>query len=72
MSNDKFLTEVRARLGVTEYEATQLRPHYFAVRPVGVMGTHGWHPIPWEVQFVNAPSAEAALRKAGALRRASK
>jgi len=35
-----------------------------AVRPQGALGTCGWAPEPWTVQYVRARSAEEALRKA--------
>jgi len=47
-----------------QYEATHLRDNRWAVRPQGQLGTCGWYPVPWQVQYVTARSAEAALRKA--------
>ena len=45
-------------------EATSLRDGRWAVRPAGQLGTCGWHPRPWTVVYVNAPSADIAVRKA--------
>lgn len=45
-------------------EATHLREDIYAVRPQGALGTCGWAPEPWTVQYVRARSAEEALRKA--------
>jgi len=47
-----------------EYEATHLRGNRWAVRPLGQLGTCGWHPVPWTVQYINARSADEAVRKA--------
>lgn len=47
-------------------EATQLRPGRWAVRPAGCLGTCGWlNGKPWQVIYVNARTAQEALRKAG-------
>lgn len=45
-------------------EATHLRQNLWCVRPVGQLGTCGFHPVPWTAQFIWAKSAEAALRAA--------
>lgn len=46
-------------------EATELRAGYFAVRPKGALGTHGWiNNRPWEVQYIKAASAEKAVETA--------
>lgn len=45
-------------------EATHLRDNVYAVRPVGQLGTCGFHPIPWTVEYVRARSCEDAVRKA--------
>lgn len=47
-----------------ELEATHLRGNRWAVRPKGQLGTCGWYPIPWTVEYVNARSAEEAVEKA--------
>jgi len=47
-----------------ELEATHLQGRGWAVRPKGQLGTMGWHPFPWDVVYVNAGSAEEAIRKA--------
>jgi hypothetical protein len=53
-----------------EYEAVQLRAGRYAVRPVGCLGTCGWHANgkPWQVQYITALGEYAALRKAAAER----
>ncbi len=45
-------------------EATELRNGRWAVRPEGQLGTCGWHPQPWTVQYVTARSADEAIKKA--------
>jgi hypothetical protein len=45
-------------------EATPLRGDRYAVRPVGALGTCGWSPVPWDVQYITAHSPEAAVRLA--------
>jgi hypothetical protein len=47
-----------------ELEATKLRDDRWAVRPKGQLGTCGWCPVPWQVVYVKAPSAKAAIHKA--------
>jgi hypothetical protein len=47
-----------------ELEATHLRGNQYAVRPRGQLGTCGWSPIAWQVEYVSAPSESAAIRKA--------
>ena len=47
-----------------ELEATPLRDGKWAVRPKGQLGTCGFHPIPWTVQYIRARSAAEAIRKA--------
>jgi len=47
-----------------QYEATHLRGNHYAVRPAGQLGTCGWHPVPWEVIYVNARSPSEAISKA--------
>lgn len=49
---------------MSELEATLLRSDKWAVRPAGQLGTCGWHPYPWVVTYVNAKSADEAVRKA--------
>ena len=51
-----------------DYEATHLRDRCYAIRPAGQLGTCGWCPIPWTVQYVTARSASEALMKAAKLR----
>lgn len=48
-----------------EHEATHLRGKRYAVRPVGQLGTCGFHPCPWQVIYVNADSRRQALYRAG-------
>lgn len=50
-----------------EHEATKLRNNRFAVRPVGQLGTMGYHPYPWQAVYVKAPHEAAALRIAAPL-----
>ena len=51
------------------YVAENLRDNRWVVRPGGCLGTCGWiDGIPWTADFVNARSAEEALRKAKARR----
>ena len=47
-----------------ELEATQLRGNTYAVRPKGQLGTCGWYPYAWTVQYVRARSASEAVFKA--------
>lgn len=47
-----------------ELEATRLRGCEWAVRPVGQLGTCGFYPCPWTVQYIRADSAVAAVCKA--------
>lgn len=50
-------------------EATHLRENRWAVRPIGALGTCGWiDGKPWNVIYVNASNAEAAIRKAERIR----
>jgi len=51
-----------------DYEATHLRGRQYAIKPAGQLGTCGWYPIPWTVQYVIAGSAPEALMKAAKLR----
>lgn len=44
-----------------ELEADQLRSGKWAVRPVGQLGTCGWYPEPWTVQYVSARSGAEAI-----------
>lgn len=44
-------------------EATHLRGNRWAVRPKGQLGTCGWFPQAWTVIYVNASSAQEAIRK---------
>lgn len=45
-------------------EATHLRGHDYAVRPAGAVGTCGFSPVPWTVQYIKAGSPDEAVRKA--------
>ena len=56
-------------MATIKYEATRLRGRQWSVRPVGQLGTCGWHPVPWTVQYVTAKSALEALLKAALARR---
>jgi hypothetical protein len=51
-------------LSEVELEATHLRGRNYAVRPRGQLGTCGFYPVPWTVQYVKADSENAAVRKA--------
>lgn len=49
----------------TELEATVLRhPRRYAVRPIRQLGTCGYYPRAWTVQYITADSPSAAIRKA--------
>jgi len=48
---------------IHELEATKLSTHW-AVRPKGSLGTCGFHPKAWQVCYVKAPNAQAAIAKA--------
>lgn len=45
-------------------EAMHLRGRLYAVRPEGQLGSCGFSPVPWTVQFIKANSAEEAVRRA--------
>ncbi len=45
-------------------EATHLRGRDYAVRPAGAVGTCGFSPVPWTVQYIKAGSPDEAVRKA--------
>lgn len=47
-----------------QLEATHLRDNLYAVKPVGQLGTCGWWPVAWTVQYIHARSGEEAVRKA--------
>jgi len=47
-----------------ELEATELNHGLYAVRPKGQLGTCGFYPVPWEVVYVQAKSAEKAIERA--------
>lgn len=47
-----------------DMEATHLRGREYAVRPAGQLGTCGFSPCPWTVQYVKANSAADAVMKA--------
>lgn len=61
---DRRLPLVFLKAHLRRLEATYLREDLYAVRPQGALGTCGWAPEPWVVQYVRARSAEEALRKA--------
>lgn len=50
-----------------KFEATHLRGGMYAVRPEGQLGTCGFHPKPWTVQYVKAADERDAVRKAKSL-----
>lgn len=47
-----------------EMEATHLSGRQWAVRPVNQLGTMGWSPVAWTVQYVQAGSEAEAVAKA--------
>lgn len=47
-----------------DLEADQLRSGKWAVRPVGQLGTCGWYPEPWTIQYVSARSEAEAIKVA--------
>lgn len=47
-----------------DLEADQLRSGKWAVRPAGQLGTCGWYPEPWTIQYVSARSEAEAIRVA--------
>lgn len=47
-----------------ELEADKLRSGKWAVRPVGQLGTCGWYPEPWTIQYVSARSEAEAIKVA--------
>ena len=49
--------------GTVKMEAIKLASCY-AVRPEGQLGTCGFFPVPWEIQYIVARSKAEALRKA--------
>ncbi len=49
---------------VAKLEATQLRGNLYAVRPAGQLGTCGFYPTAWDVQYIKAKSRLDAMRKA--------
>jgi hypothetical protein len=46
-----------------QLEATYLRDNTWAVRPVGQLGTCGWYPKAWTVQYVKAQTPQEAIRR---------
>lgn len=46
-----------------EMEATHLSGSKYAVRPRGQLGTCGFYPCPWTVQYVRARTPEDAVRR---------
>ncbi len=53
-----------AKIHEIELEATHLRGRKYAVRPKGQLGTCGWYPCAWTVQYITAHSPEQAILKA--------
>lgn len=49
---------------MVELEALRLRGNLWAVRPKGQIGTCGFYPCAWAVQYIKAKSFDEALRKA--------
>jgi hypothetical protein len=49
-----------------QLEATRLSKSW-AIRPLGAVGTHGWSPVPWEVIYICAPTAQQAILRARTL-----
>ena len=47
-----------------EMEATHLSGSKYAVRPKGQLGTCGFYPCPWAVQYVRAGNAVDAVLRA--------
>jgi hypothetical protein len=47
-----------------ELEADQLHSGKWAVRPIGQLGTCGWYPEPWTIQYVSARSESEAIKVA--------
>lgn len=54
-------TEILIKFGL---EATHLRGRRYAVSPQGQLGTCGWYPVAWTVQYITATSGQAAINKA--------
>ena len=48
---------------VPKMEATLVTAGRWAVRPEGQLGTCGFHPVPWQVEYVDAASAAHAVDK---------
>jgi len=47
-----------------ELEAVRLKGGWF-VRPLGQLGSMGWHPVPWEMTYIKgARSASDAVARA--------
>lgn len=44
--------------------AERLRGNRWTVGPANQLGTCGWWPYAWTIEYVNARSAEEALKKA--------
>jgi hypothetical protein len=65
MSRMKELSvEIQQMNEMIGMEAVLLRGNTYAVRPKGQLGTCGWHPYPWTVQYIRARSASEAVFKA--------
>ena len=47
-----------------QLSAVHLRNSTYAVRPAGQLGTCGWVPVPWEVIYVHAHTANQAVLRA--------
>lgn len=51
-------------MNTLKLEAIHLRSNWYAVRPQGQLGTCGYYPSAWTVQYVKARNTEEALKKA--------
>lgn len=45
------------------YYATLLHDNIYAVRPTGQLGTCGYYPYAWTVQYIKAKSPQQAIQK---------
>lgn len=59
-----LVRNTKLRLGIWPLVAHQLEDRRWVVRPLGQLGSIGWFPRPWTAQYVSAPTAEDAIRKA--------
>lgn len=51
-------------VSASDLDATHLRGNVYAVRPKGQLGTCGYHPYPWTVEYVRARDATSAIQRA--------